>query len=104
MLVYVGRAMVGPVAAFALKAELLTSAFRYTASLIFFEERRRKDNSEHGLTDNSTSLNDLDEEKRAAANMNWDFNHIKLIDKQGCLMTTLGCNRRTRYKSMLAKS
>ena len=104
MLLHLGRALVGPVASFALKAELLTNVFRYIASLIFYEERKMKENSEHGLTENSPSFNDLDEDKRAAFNMNWDFSHIRMIDKQSFLMTSLGCSRNARYKSMLAKA
>ena len=39
MLCLLGGSLIGPLAAFSLKAELLTKAFRYTESLVNAEER-----------------------------------------------------------------
>ena len=36
--------------------------------------------------------------------MRWDFKNSTTIDKQGFFMTIFGCNRETKFKSMLAKA
>ena len=36
--------------------------------------------------------------------MSWDFKHSKRIRKQGFLETLFGCNKPTRFKSMLGKA
>ena len=36
--------------------------------------------------------------------MRWDFKNTKRISKQSCVMTSLRCNRRTKFKQMLAKA
>ena len=46
MLGLIGGAFIGPLAAFSLRAELLTQAFRYTASLVNAENREKKLNPE----------------------------------------------------------
>mmetsp|Transcript_36842 Transcript_36842/g.48381 ORF Transcript_36842/g.48381 Transcript_36842/m.48381 type:complete len:129 (+) Transcript_36842:1286-1672(+) len=36
--------------------------------------------------------------------MQWDFKHAKRIGSQNFILTTLGCNRHTKYKKMLNKA
>ena len=36
--------------------------------------------------------------------MAWDFKNVQLIKKRNFILTMCGCNRQTRYKSMLAKA
>ena len=36
--------------------------------------------------------------------MRWDFKNSTTIDKKGFFMTIFGCNRETKFKSMLAKA
>ena len=36
--------------------------------------------------------------------MEWDFKNLKPIVKQNCLLISLGCRKRTRFKQMMAKA
>jgi len=36
--------------------------------------------------------------------MEWDFSHASRIKAQNFLVTTFGCNRRSKFKRMLAKA
>ena len=60
MLGLIGGALIGPLAAFSLKAELLTQAFRYTASLVNAENREKKLNPEKKNRKKVPSVSDLD--------------------------------------------
>ena len=103
MLFLIGKLLISPIAAFALKAELLSQAFRFTLSLNYKEKRLKKQQS---LTDaSSVRLASKDEAaEKAEANLRWDFKNLSRIEKEGGIVTCMGCNRRARYKSMLAKA
>ena len=36
--------------------------------------------------------------------MEWDFSHARNINKQGMIMTFLGCGREKKYRKMMAKA
>ena len=104
MLMPIGGSLIGPLAAFSLKAELLTKAFRFTASLLNAQKRQKKQKSNKQYQNEVPSVSELEGNKKTAAKMQWEFKHVKRILKHGYLLTSFGCNRRTRFKQMLAKS
>ena len=72
MLKLLGSYLIGPIGAFALRAELLTSVFRFTASLVY-KERRLQQFKTGGIRNGSTLqakiLGDVEADEKTAAHM-----------------------------------
>ena len=93
MLGLLGGSLIGPIAAFKLKAELLTRAFRFTPSLANAEKEANKLHSREPDDDPLSQSSKLVGEERAKAHMKWDFANSNIIKKHGFIMTMLGFNQ-----------
>ena len=87
MLKLLGFFAVMPFANFKLKVTVLTSAFRFVASMARTED-----------------LSAEDENKKIQSQMCWDFANMASIKGQGFFATQLGCGRDRKFKSMMAKA
>jgi len=67
----IGGFIVGPVAGFSLKAQLLHSVFRHVASLRTSEPQ----------------VKDLEENERVERDLTWDFANLKIIPKRDFFRT-----------------
>ena len=104
MLGLIGGSLLGPFTAFSLKAQVLTQAFRFTASLVNAEQREKLKRLYKYETEDVPPISQLEGEAKTIANLKWDFDHAELIARQNFLSTILGCNKKTRFKSMMAKA
>ena len=84
--------------------------FRFTASLKEQEKRdaqkkqaENKDKTDSQARKDANVVNEYSREN-LEKNMEWDFSHARNINKQGMIMTFLGCGREKKYRKMMAKA